>query len=456
MTGLPPRYRIAPGQPEPDHPIRSEEELVAFFAAGTKTQDERVLGVEYERVPLRCDGTAAPYAGDGSAVRKLLEHLGRAHELAPLIVDGHLVGLLGHDREIHLEPGAQVELVLAPKRTAAEVSEALTEWWGWLEEAAEATGVHAVGLGLQPITPVADVGWIPKERYAIMARHLGARGALAHHMMKATAALQLNVDFTSEPDAAELVRVALAVSPLVNAFTLNAPLEGGRRNGWLSKRAEIWRQTDPARCGLLPWVFEEGFTFARYVDWALSVPVMFLVREDRWHAVGDRTFRELMERGHATHGPARHADFHLHLTTLFPEVRVKQYVEIRGMDSCPAGIAAGVVALWRGILYDGSSRRRALDLVDGLTSSARSALHFDVAREGLAATARGVPVRDLCRELIAAASSGLEHLARPGGQATDASLLQPLSQVVDSGMTPAELLLADWDGGGRTAILSLA
>jgi len=450
MTGLPPHYRTAPGLPGELEPIESVDDLVAFMRAGCKREGERRLGIEYERLPLRANGTAAPYQADGASVRSVLEFLAGTG-LERVDIEGNLLMLRGEDIEVHLEPGAQVELVLPPLDTAQEIRERLDTWHGLLVEAASVTGVHVVALGMQPVTPVPDIAWIPKGRYAIMRDHLGARGRLAHHMMKATAAVQLNVDFTSEEDAAGLVKTALALSPLVNALSVNSPLEEGRPNGFLSKRPAIWAETDPARCGLLPWVFEEGFSFRRYVEWALDVPVMFVNRDGTWHALGNRSFRKFMDEGHPTLGRALHLDFYLHLTTLFPEVRVKQHAEIRGADSCSVEMIAAITALWRGILYDAAARESAFQLVAGLTNVEREALHLAVARRGPAALASARSVRELCVELVSIAADGLARLTS-GSQ--DAACLEPLREAAESGRTAAESLLETWPIHGAAALLA--
>jgi glutamate--cysteine ligase len=286
-----------------------------------------------------------------------------------------------------------------------------------------------------------------------MSRHLGERGRLGHHMMKGTAGVQVNVDFTSEEDAASLVRTALAVSPVVNALVANSPLEEGQANGFLTKRPRIWLDTDPERCGVLPWVIDEGFTFERYADWALDVTVMFLVR-GQLHAVGDRTFRQLLDDGHPVHGRVTFADFALHLTTLFPEIRVKQHVEIRGADACSLDLVAALTALWRGVLYDEVARAEALDLLPALTGAALAGFHEEVGVRGLAARCGGKSAAELATELVAVAAAGLERLASTCGVGSEASLLSPLVGVIRGGRTPAELLLDEWHAEGTAALLA--
>lgn len=453
MTGLPPSFRPPPGVASVDSPIESRSELLAYFEAGAKPASARRLGVESERVPLRADGRAAPWKGDGPCVRDLLAWLAENRSWEAIEVDGHLLSLRSDSGSIYLEPGAQPEIALPPLESPAEVLRRLQAWREDLRAAAEATGVHAASLGLQPVTPISDIAWIPRERYGIMKRHLGARGALAHHMMKGTAGVQVNVDYTSEVDAAEVMRCGLSLAPLVNALVANSPLEEGAPNGFRTKRPAIWLETDPERCGLLSWVFEDGFSFERYLDWSLSSTVMFVVREDRWIEVGDVKLVDFLERGHPRLGRATHADFQLHLTTLFPEVRLKQHVEIRGADAAGAESAAAVTALWHGVLHDVPAREKALALLADLETSERETLHEDVGRHALSATLRGEPVRAWAKRLIDIAAAGLDRIAAATGEESDARLLEPLREAASSGESPAERLLADFEARGAEALL---
>lgn len=326
-----------------------------------------------------------------------------------------------------------------------------------LQEAAQATGVHVVALGLQPVTRVADIPWVPKERYRIMSAHLGARGDLAHHMMKASAGVQLNVDYTDEVNAGEIMAASLAASPLINALSSNSPLEGGEPNGFASKRAEIWLETDPERYDLLSWILDEGFSYEAYTAWALEASVMFVVREDgggneNWVPVGDKSFSQFLDDPGSL-GPATWTDWHLHLTTLFPEVRIKQHIEVRGADSCSIELVTAITALWRGVLYDGTARRAAMGLLDGLDAAARKALHEGGAREGLAYRVGEASVQERSLELLRIATAGLDRLGERDGEESEGSLLDPLREVAESGRTPADDLLEDWRARGAAALI---
>ncbi len=451
MTGRAPQFKLPPGVLSAAEAIASRDDLLLHFAAGEKPSGPFQVGVELEFLPLLPSGEAAPHAADGPSVTRLLREIITARGYAPVMAGDHLVGLQGHDGPLHLEPGAQVEIALPPRRTAADIYGDLLRWRSILREAAKEAGILLVPIGLQPVTPVASIGWNPRQRYRIMRAHLGARGSLAHHMMKATAGTQYNLDHASEADAASLVRAALAASPFVNALFANSPLEEGRPNDWLTIRPHVWRHVDPARTGYLPWVHDEGFTYSRMLDWALSADVMFVLRDDAWVAVGDITFEDFLVHGHPAAGPARREDFALHLTTLFPEVRLKQHVEIRGADSADIDQVAAGAALWRGLLYDAGARAECLRVTAGWTAAERDALFEATAREGLRATIRGMPARDLARELIDISAAGLRALDGPGG--ADADLLEPLRSIAASGVTPAERLLEEWSAHGVPALL---
>lgn len=450
MTGRTPQFRVPEGV-APHAPIASRQQLLAHFAAGEKPNGPFRVGVELEMLPIVGDGHAAPYEADGPSVTALLRALASAHGLAEVVVNDHLVGLAGPDGPIHLEPGGQVELALPPRVTAREVLADLERWRERLRDAGRACGVTLVTMGLQPVTPVRDIAWNPRNRYRIMREHLGRRGRLAHHMMKATAGTQFNVDHASEQDAAALMRAALGASPVMNALAANSPLEEGRENGWLTIRPHVWRNTDAERTGLLTWLHDEGFSYERWLRWTLSAPVMFVVRDDEWVTIGDRTFAELIERGHPQAGAAQHQDFALHLTTLFPEVRLKQHVEIRGADSGEPDIVAAGAAFWRGALYDREARGAIVAMTDPWSAAEREALHEAAAREGLRASIRGRTLQALSLDMLDVAEDGLRRLE---GGADDVALLHPLRAIARSGRTRAETFLDDWRARGVAAVLA--
>lgn len=454
MTGRTPQFKLPLGVASPDAPIASRRQLLDHFAAGEKPQGPFLVGVELELLPILDDGRAAPYEADGPCVTRLLRVLADANGLAPVVVNGHLVGLQGPEGPVHLEPGGQVEIALPPRATAREVEADLLRWRSALRDAASEAGLSLIAIGLQPVSRVEDISWNPRNRYRIMREHLGARGTLGHHMMKATAGTQYNVDHRDEADAASIVRAALGVSPIVNAMFANSPLLEGRPSGWLTFRPHVWANTDPERTGILPWAHDPGFTYERWLHWASAATLMFVVRDDEWVIVGDRSFAEFLESGHPVAGEAQHQDFALHLTTLFPEVRLKQHLEIRGTDSGEPDIVAAGAALWRGLLYDATARNEAQGLTRGWRSAERAAFHEDCARRGLRAVAGREPAAHLAKDLLAIAEGGLRRLGASG--ASDAPLLDPLREIAGSGVTRAEILLRDWAARGPAALIDRA
>jgi glutamate--cysteine ligase len=265
-------------------------------------------------------------------------------------------------------------------------------------------------------------------------------------MMHATATVQSNFDYASEADMAEKLRVAMGCSPLASALFANSPLREGRESGFATRRVEIWRHMDPDRCGILPFVFEPGFGYRDYAEWALDVPMFFVVRDKRYRVASSTTFRRFVSEGfeglHATIG-----DWETHLTTLFPEVRLKRVIEVRGSDAVPPRMVCALPALWKGVLYDDQAGEAAWKLVGGFTLAQREGLLADVARRGLAAEVGGRRVLDLARELVDISSEGLRRIAAPGETEPDErSFLDPIREHLERGASPAEVMLESWRG----------
>jgi glutamate--cysteine ligase len=275
-----------------------------------------------------------------------------------------------------------------------------------------------------------------------MRQYLPTRGALALDMMHATASVQASYDWSDEQDLVAKLRTALAVTPIASALFANSSLWEGRPSGWVSRRMAIWRDTDPDRCGLLPFAFEPDFGYRRYAEWALDVPMFFIVRDGAYHPMGGIPFRRFWREGHEGER-ATLADWDRHLTTLFPEVRIKRILEVRNADAVPPDLLCAMPALWKGLLYDDEARRAAAALAPW-SAAERDAVHLDVARRGLAAQAPGGPLRPLARELVAIAREGLRRLAPPGVDET--RYVEPLEAVVARGTSPGEDVLERWQG----------
>ncbi len=428
------------GDIQADAPIGGPDDLLRPFHEGIKTPDRRGIGLEYERLPLRAaSGRAAPYdAPDGSSVHAVLARLERDHGWSAQRESGRIIALEKGTTRLTLEPGAQVEMSGGVHHSLAAARAELNAFVAETDRAAAAHSIVLAGLGYHPLSEFDSIGWVPKSRYQIMGPYLASRGHLAHAMMKATAGCQINLDYTSEADAADMLRAAMGISSVVTALCANSPLTRGQANGFATRRSHIWMHTDPDRTGLLAIAFGDGAGFRQYVDCALDVPMMFVVRDGRWVDMTGRTFRGYLA-GRTEGLKPTMADWDLHLTTLFPEVRLKRYVEVRGSDSGPPSIILAQAALWKGILYNEASRRAAWKLVSGPTFAERQAFHRAVVRQGLRARLGSRPALELARVLITLAHDGLPESER--------GVLDPLRALVArEGAGLSDQLLLRWRG----------
>jgi glutamate--cysteine ligase len=435
-----------------DVPVSSSAQLTEYFRAAALPRGPFRIGIEQEKIPVRLDGAPVPYDGpDG--ISALLGRL-LARGFSPTLEDGHPIELARGEERITLEPGAQLELSGPALATAAGCAAALDDHVREVSELGRELGIGFVAGGFRPFGRLDEITWTPKRRYAVMREFLPRRGRLGIDMMKRTATVQANFDFADEADAVSRMRTACGVTSIVTAMFACSPLTEGRPNGHRSFRAAVWLDTDEARCGILPFVFEPDFGFARYVEWALDAPMFFVVRGGVYHPVGDALpFRRFMQEGWNGERPMM-SDWERHLSTLFPEVRLKRTIEVRGADAGPMPFARGLGALWRGLLEDSESRAAAWALVAGFALADREALRREVPRAGLAARVAGRSLAELAVELCAIARAGLAAL--PGGEA-DAPLLDPLEEYARRGRCPADDLLDDFDRlGGDPARLVAA
>jgi glutamate--cysteine ligase len=426
-------------------PPLTVSDLVAYFQTGAKEPGQFRIGIEQEKIAVRADGRPVPYEGP-QGLAALLERFERLG-LQAQREDGHVIALARSGDRITMEPGGQLELSGGALPTAAACAQALDAHVREVTEAARSLDIRFIGVGARPFGKLDEVGWLPKRRYAVMREYFpryGRESRLAHHMMKMTATVQANFDYASEADAVEKIRTAYGVTSIVTAMFAASPILEGKPTGYKSTRAAIWLETDADRCGLLPFVFAPGFGFRDYVEWALDVPMFFLVRDGVYRPVQGLPFRRFMAEGWEGER-ATIQDWEVHLSTLFPEVRLKLYVEVRGADAGPLPMSRGLGALWRGLLDDPAARAAAWALVAEHPFSEREALRRDVARAGLDARFGGRPVRDLAVELCRIADAGLARL--PGG-AGDRPLLEPLRARAEAGRTPADDLLADFEAAG--------
>jgi glutamate--cysteine ligase len=436
--------------PRLSRPAEDVTQLVEYFREGETARPDWRVGTEHEKLGLYAKThKPVPYEGE-SGIHALLSAIETRHGWKPLTDAGRLVGLERDGRTITLEPGGQLELSGAPVVSLHETEREFREHIALVNEVGAELGIVWLGLGVHPLAKVSDMPRMPRERHQIMRDYLGKRDTLGLHMMHSTAGVQANFDFSSEADAARKLRLALAASPVSTALFANSPLSEGKPNGFQSFRAEIWRHTDPDRWSLLPFAFEpdfgEGTAYRRYTEWALDVPMFLIVRDGHSRPARGVTFREFMTRGFDGER-ATLADWVVHLTTVFPEVRMKRVIETRGVDAVPGAQVVSLPAFWKGLLYDDDALSAGLARVRSWRFADVDALHAAVAREGLRAKAPDAPVLEVARELVELSRSGLRRLAARNARGEDESIhLEPLARVLERGASPAAQLLEAWNG----------
>ncbi len=438
----------------PEGPIiSSRDELVSYLERGAKPAHQWRIGTEHEKFGFYGSGhDPVPYDGE-RGIRALLEGLKDRFGWDAVTEQGNIIALRRKDcakgGAVSLEPGGQLELSGAPLETLHETHEEIRQHLIEVGEVGGELGIGFLGVGFSPKWTLAQTPVMPKERYRIMAGYMPQRGRLGLDMMFRTATVQVNMDFGDESDMVAKMRVGLALQPVATALFANSPFTDGKPNGFQSYRAEIWRDTDPDRTGLLPFVFEPGMGFERYVDYALDVPMYFVYRAGRYINVAGASFKDFLDGKLAALPGARPTldDWTDHLTTLFPDVRLKHFLEMRGADAGDFTQIWALPALWTGILYDKESLGGALALTADWIEVERQALRDAVPRLGLNTPFRGGTVHDVAREMVSLAESGLERRARFNRAGEDErTALSPLLATIERGRSPADRLLALYRG----------
>jgi glutamate--cysteine ligase len=433
-----------------DQPLTDPKELAAWLESGCKPPEDWRIGTEHEKFGFHYDTLAPlPYAGP-RGIRAVLEGLAEQFQWNVVEEDGLPIALTKPDGcSITLEPGGQLELsgglLDNLHQTCNEVNTHLAE----VRQVAEPLGIGFLGMGFHPTARREDIEWMPKARYVIMRNYMPRVGSLGHDMMKRTCTVQVNLDFSSEADMVAKFRASLALQPIATALFANSPFIEGKPSGFQSYRSQVWTDTDPDRTGMLPWVFEDSMGFERYVDWMLDVPMYFVRREGKYIDVAGRSFREFM----AGRLPGLEGDYPTlsdwedHLTTAFPEVRLKRFLEMRGADGGPWKRLCALPAFWVGLLYDADNLAACLAMTRDWSLEQRQALREDVARVGLSATIGGRTVQDIARELLKLARQGLARRQRFNGAGDhEAAFLNSLEEIVERGRSPAEVKLAAYEG----------
>jgi glutamate--cysteine ligase len=430
----------------------TEADLLVHFRNSFQRLSERMIGVEYELLGVVTDtGEALPYEGSEPCMVQVLDGLCRQYGWHP--VGGEpLLELRREGTRVTLEPGAQLELSLKPHRTLEGVRTELAEWLAELREVARPLGACFVPLGTQPLSTPDDIRIIPKERYRVMNNYLPTRGRLARWMMRATAGMQVNLDMETAESAVRSLRLALGAGSIVTALFANSSISEGAPNGWQSRRARIWLEVDDARCGLPERLMQPGVTPEDYVQWALDAGMFFIERDDQLLDMTGLSFRQFVEHGARGH-QATLADWETHLTTLFPETRLKHYLELRCADSNHPTLALGFAALGEGLFYGGKEVLDELEALVGAWSHPdRMQLHEDCARLGLDARAPdGASVADLARRIVSLASLGLER-----SSPDDRAYLAPVEDLARSGRSPASRSLDRWRGEWNGSVAAMA
>jgi len=427
-------------------PIESRDQLVGWLEAGCKSPQKFRIGTEHEKFPFTLKGhDPVPYEGE-NGIRALLEGMHKLNDWEPIMEGETIIGLADNvgGAAISLEPGGQFELSGAPLATVHETCAEVNSHLNQVREVATPLGFGFLGLGMSPKWTLSETPVMPKGRYRIMTDYMPKVGTRGLDMMYRTCTVQVNLDFSSEADMVKKLRVSLALQPIATALFANSPFTEGQPNGFLSYRSEIWRDTDRARSGMLPFAFEEGMGFERYVDYALDVPMYFIKRGDRYIDVAGSSFRDLLAGKHpAVPGErATVSDWANHLSTIFPEVRLKRYLEMRGADGGPWANLCALPALWTGLLYDETSLDAACEIIKDWSADARQKLRDDVPSLGLEAWVGGHSVAHVAREVVNIARDGLKRRDMRDSQGRDESrFLKPLEDILASGCTPAQVLL---------------
>jgi glutamate--cysteine ligase len=439
-------------------PVETRDDLVAWFEAGIKPKSEFHIGTEHEKFPFGVgDHRPIPYEGRRS-IRALLEGIQHLLRWEPIMEAGNIIGLFdaAGGGAITLEPGGQFELAGAPVETVHQTASELAAHLAHLNKVAAPLGIGFLGLGMTPDWSRAEVPMMPKGRYRIMTGYMPKVGKLGIDMMYRTSTVQTNLDYSSEADMVRKLRVSLALQPVATAIFANSPFTEGKPNGFLSFRSEIWRDTDRDRTGMLPWAFESGMGFERWADYVLGVPMYFVKRGERYVDVAGESFHDLMA-GRLAKLPGERAtisDWANHVSTVFPEVRLKRYLEMRGADSGPWRRFPALSAYWVGLLYDEEALESVWAMVKDWTAQERQKLRDDVPKVGFKATVGGESMLDLARATLRLAEGGLKRRRRLDSNGRDETqYLQPIQEIVSRGMTPAEQLLKKFEGpwGGSVA-----
>ena len=435
--------------------IEDHSQLAEMLAKGCKPKDQWRIGTEHEKFGYCQDSLMPlPYEGDRS-IKSVLTGLRDRFNWAPVEEAGNIIGLTKEGANVSLEPGGQLELSGAPLETIHQTCDEVNTHLAEVKSVADEIGVKFISLGAAPEWTHDQMPLMPKGRYKLMNAYMEKVGTHGTQMMRRTCTVQVNLDFGSEADMVQKLRTSLALQPVATALFANSPFFEGAVNGHKSWRARIWRSLDDSRTGMLPWVFEDGMGFERWVDWVLDVPMYFVYRDGKYIDALGMSFRDFL-KGELPALPGEKpllSDWADHLTTVFPEARIKQFIEMRGADGGPWRRLCALPAFWVGVMYDQTALDAAWDLCKDWSAEQREALRVAASVDGLQAKVDGINMHDLAREVVAIADAGLKARAKPGAGgmvADETHFLNALHETIETGKTPADELLdhynGDWGG----------
>lgn len=418
--------------------IENKAQLIEYFEQGSKPHEKWGIGTEHEKFLFRQGNYKRLVYGPQAGINTILTKM-QLIDWQPVLEGEKTIGLQKGGASITLEPGGQFELSGENFKTVHETFRETRKHFDELSTICKKYGFFSLPMGVDPLTRREDVPWMPKERYRWMKKHMPAKGELGLEMMTNTASIQVNLDYSSETDMVKKMRVAQALQPVATAIFANSPFSGGKPNGFLSYRAHIWDHTDPDRCGFLPFIFEEGFGFERWIDYLLDVPMYFIFRDSNYLPSNKITFREFLREKHAIKPTME--DWNTHVSTVFPDVRLKQFIELRGADAGSVSHIAALSALWVGLLYDDQSLEEAYELISGWDVKTMQEVRAQIPAKGLQAASGTIHAGTISKQMYRMASEGLTRRAEFRGIENEVRFLEPVREITETGITQAEKLL---------------
>jgi len=433
---------------ESSEPVTKRDQLMDYFARGEKSKERWLIGVQHEKFPYRLSSLSWPAYEEPQGLREFMQGM-RPFGWEPIMEGGNIIGLTRGKAAITFEPGGQIELAGAPLATLHETYAELRQHLQEACSVGEKLAIGFLGLGFHPAARRDEIPWVPKERYKIMRTYMPKVGGHGLDMMLRTCAVQVNLDYADEIDMARKYRLSLALQPVATALFASSPFAEGEPSGFNSTRMAMWEDTDPARSGAPEFVYGAGFGYERYTDYALGVPMYFLYRDGRYIDCAGQSFRDFME-GKLPALPGERptiTDWANHLTTLFPDVRLKKILELRGADAGDAQMMLALPSFWSGLLYDSAALDAAWEIARQWSPEDRGRLHTDVLRHGLWARIRGQSVADIAGKLSGLSRQGLQRRARFDGGGDESHYLNPLFDIIDRKENRADALLKQFGGG---------